>query len=181
MRASPPPKIALAALNDKMIARAAKVADRIVLNLYPTQRIRNAVAIIRDACRVTGKATPPILSVMLYAYVLPDHGRGMEAGRDLVAFYASAPAYAALFASSGYASESKAMTAAWAARDRDGVKRAVGENMVNALTVLGSVQDLKKRVKEYHDAGVNDVFICPTPFGDYEGNIQEILGKYPSA
>jgi len=28
---------------------------------------------------------------------------------------------------------------------------------------------------------VDDVFICPTPFGDYEANIEEILAKYPVA
>lgn len=178
LRTGPPPKIALAALNDKMIAKAATVADRIILNLYPPQRMQHALAIIQDACRLTARKSKPILSVMVYAYVLEDRHRGMEAGRDLVAFYGSAPAYAALFASIGYESESKAMTAAWRAKDRDGVKRAIDEDMVNALTVLGSIQDLKKRVEEYHDAGVDDVFICPTPFGDYEANIGEILGKY---
>ena len=181
LKTGPAPSIALAALNDKMIARAARLADRIILNLYPPQRVRHALSIIEDACSLAGSKPRPILSVMLYAYVLEDRDRGIEAGKGLVAFYASAPAYATLFSSVGYESESKAMTAAWNAKDRDGVKRAVTMDMVNALTVLGSIQDLKERVEEYHEAGIDDVFICPTPFGEYEANIGEVLGKYDSA
>ena len=172
------PKIALAALNDRMIAKSAKLADRIILNLYPPQRVAHAVSIIEDACRLTGNKPRPILSVMLYAYVSANRDRGAEAGRDLVAFYASAPAYATLFSSIGYEAESKTMVAAWKAKDRDGVKQAVTMQMVNALTVLGSIQELKERVEQFHKAGIDDVFICPTPFGDYEANIREILQKY---
>jgi len=180
LRATPPPKIALAALNDMMIARAARLADRIILNLYPVQHMNHALSIIEEECHRAGNKPRPILSVMLYAYVLPDQGRGVEVGKDLLAFYASAPAYAALFSSIGYAAESKAMMAAWKAKDRDLVKKSVTIDMVNALTVLGSVQSLKDRVEDYHKAGVDDVLICPTPFGEYEANIREILEKYHS-
>ena len=181
LKTGPSPRIALAALNDKMIGRAAKLADRIILNLYPPEHVRHALSIIEDACHHAGSKPRPILSVMLYAYVLKDRDQGIEAGKDLVAFYASAPAYATLFSSVGYESESKAMTAAWNAKDRDAVKRAVTMNMVNELTVLGSIQDLKERVEEYHEAGIDDVFICPTPFGEYEANIGEVLRNYYSA
>jgi probable F420-dependent oxidoreductase len=181
LRTGFPPRIALAALNDMMIARAAELADRIILNLYPPQRVKHALSVIEEACRLAGNKPRPTLSVMLYAYVLQDRDRGIEAGKDLVAFYASAPAYATLFSSIGYESESKAMTAAWNSKDRDGVRQVVTVDMVNALTVLGSIQDLKERVEEYHRAGIDDVFICPTPFGEYEANIGEVLGRYGSA
>ena len=181
LRTGPPPKIALAALNDKMIAKAARLADRIILNLYPPKRVKHALSIMEDACRPAANKPRPILSVMLYAYVLADRNRGMEAAKDLVAFYASAPAYASLFSSIGYEAESKTMADAWNAKDRDAVKRAVTADMVNTLTVLGPIRDLKERVEEYHEAGIDDVFICPTPFGDYEANIEDILGNYALA
>jgi len=178
LKAVPPPKIALAALNDQMIAKGAALADRIVLNLYPPERVKHAREVISRACRDAGNKPEPTLSVMLYAYVLPGRDRGVEAGKDLVAFYASAPAYSKLFSSIGYSSESNAMMDAWKARDRDRVKRAVTMEMVNKLTVLGSIDDLRKRIDAYQGAGIDDVFICPTPFGDYEPNIREILEKY---
>jgi alkanesulfonate monooxygenase SsuD/methylene tetrahydromethanopterin reductase-like flavin-dependent oxidoreductase (luciferase family) len=70
------------------------------------------------------------------------------------------------------------MTAAWKAKDRDIVRRAVTNEMVKELTVLGTIQDLRERVEEYHKSGVDDVFIAPSPFGDYEANIREVLQHY---
>ena len=178
LKTGPSPKIALAALNDQMIAKAAQVADRIILNLHPPQRIKHDLSIIDEACARAGNKPRPILSVMLYSYVLGDNEKGNDAGKELVAFYASAPAYSSLFTSLGYESEAKAMTAAWKARDRDAVKKVVTSEMVKRLTVLGTIQDLRERVKQYHQSGVDDVFISPSPFGEYEANVREALQHY---
>jgi hypothetical protein len=78
-----------------------------------------------SSCQEAGKKLRPPLSMMLYAYVLADGDRGIEAARDLVAFYASAPAYSKLFSSIGYARESKAMMDAWQARDRNRVRQVL--------------------------------------------------------
>jgi probable F420-dependent oxidoreductase len=178
LRTGPAPKIALAALNDRMIARAAQVADRIILNLYPPTRVKHALTIIDEACRRAGRKPRPNVAVMLYSYVLGQVDEGVDAGRDLVAFYASAPAYSRLFTSLGYESEAKTMMAAWKLKDRDAVKRVVTPQMIKTLTVLGTIKDLRDRVEEYHQNGIDDVFISPTPFGAYEANIQEILDHY---
>jgi alkanesulfonate monooxygenase SsuD/methylene tetrahydromethanopterin reductase-like flavin-dependent oxidoreductase (luciferase family) len=118
------------------------------------------------------------MSAMLYAYMLDNINRGIEAGKELAAFYGSAPPYLALFSSLGYDRESKAMVAAWKEKDRERVKATVPVEMVKSLTVLGSTQDLRDRITEYFKVGIDDVFICPTPFGDYEANLREILAKY---
>jgi 5,10-methylenetetrahydromethanopterin reductase len=178
LRTLPAPKIALAALNDQMVARAAQVADRIILNLYPLDRVKHAVSVVEEACQKAGIKSKPILSVMLYSHVLGDDEKGLQAGKDLVSFYASAPAYARLFASLGFAAEAKAMTEAWKTKDRESVRRNVTAEMIDKLMVLGNIRDLRERVKFYHEAGVDDVFITPSPFGDYEGNVNEVLQHY---
>jgi len=33
-------------------------------------------------------------------------------------------------------------------------------------------------VEEYRQSGVDDVFIAPSPFGEYEANIREVLQHY---
>jgi alkanesulfonate monooxygenase SsuD/methylene tetrahydromethanopterin reductase-like flavin-dependent oxidoreductase (luciferase family) len=174
LKTKPAPKIALAALNDRMIGKAASLADRVILNLYPTDMIRHAVDLMGTAAH----GRRPILSVMLYAHVLGDDERGMNAGRDLVSFYASAPPYSSLFSSMGFAHEAKAMMEGWQSRDRDAVKRAVTREMIDRLMVIGKVRDLRERVKIYQENGVDDVFICPSPFGDYEANVSEILRNF---
>lgn len=66
----------------------------------------------------------------------------------------------------------------WKAKDRSAVKKVVSPEMVKRLTVLGTIQDLRERVKEYHTSGVDDVFIAPSPFGGYEANVREIIEHY---
>jgi probable F420-dependent oxidoreductase len=178
LRTRPPPKVALAALNDQMIKRAAKLADRVILNLYPTDRIKHALSLMNEGCREVEGKERPILSVMLYSYVLGDDSKGLDAAKDLISFYASAPAYSALFSSLGFVTEADAMMAAWKAKDRDAVKRSVSRQMIDKLAVLGTVRELRERVKEYHENGVDDVFISPSPFGDYEANVNEVLHHY---
>jgi len=178
LRSGLPPKIALAALNDKMIKKAGALADRVILNLYPTDRIKHANALMEEARQEAGKKERPVLSVMLYSYVLGDDERGLDAAKDLVGFYSSAPAYSAFFSSIGFSSEAKAMLDAWKARDREAVKRNATRQMIDRMMVLGTVRDLRERVKLYHENGVDDVFISPSPFGEYQGNINEVLQHY---
>jgi alkanesulfonate monooxygenase SsuD/methylene tetrahydromethanopterin reductase-like flavin-dependent oxidoreductase (luciferase family) len=161
-----------------MIKKAAQLADRVILNLYPPERIKHAIAIMDEGCRQVAGKSRPTLSVMLYAYVLGGDERGLDAGKDLVSFYASAPAYSTLFSSLGFASEAKAMMEAWKAKDRDAVRRSVTRQMIDKLVVLGTIRDLRERVKLYHEEGVDDVFISPSPFGDYEANVNEVLRHY---
>ena len=178
LRTKPPPKIALAALNDQMIKKAAILGDRVILNLYPTERIGHAIKLVEDARGNAGIQGRPTLSVMLYAHVLEDGQKGLDAAKDLVAFYASAPAYSALFSSIGFATEAKVMMEAWKAKDRETVRRTVTREMIDKIMVLGTVGDLREQVRDYHKNGVDDVFISPSPFGDFEANVNEVLHHY---
>ena len=178
LRSRIPPKIALAALNDRMIRKAAVLGDRIILNLYPTDRIDHAKRLVDEACDAAGKKERPILSVMLYSYVLGDDEKGLDAAKDLISFYASAPAYSALFSSLGFPNEAKAMLEGWKNRNRDLVRKNVTRQMIDKMIVLGDIGDLRERIKKYHEVGVDDVLISPSPFGDYEGNVNEVTTHF---
>jgi 5,10-methylenetetrahydromethanopterin reductase len=178
LRTKSSPRIALAALNDRMVKKAGALADRVILNLYPTERIAHAVELVEEGQRSAGKKEKPTLSVMLYAHVLGHDEKGLEAAKDLVAFYASSPAYSALFSSMGFRAEAKAMMEAWKARNRESVRRIVTRQIIDRIMVLGTVHDLRERVKLYHESGVDDVLISPSPFREFEANVNEILGHY---
>ena len=178
LRGGIPPKIALAALNDGMIRKAAMLADRIILNLYPVERVAHARALIDEGCKSAGRKERPILSVMLYSYLLGDDEKGAEAAKDLISFYASAPAYSSLFSSVGFPIEAKAMLEGWKNRDREMVRKNITRQMIDKLIVVGGIGELRERIRMYHEVGVDDVFISPSPFGDYEGNVKEAITKY---
>lgn len=178
LRTRSPPKIALAALNDRMVRKASQFGDRVILNLYPPDRIKHAISLIDEGCRQANRKDHPVLSVMLYSYALGDDEKALDACKDLVSFYASAPAYSSLFSSLGFANEAKAMMDSWKVKDRDAVKLNVTRAMIDRMMVLGTVRELRERVKQYHEQGVDDVFISPSPFGDFEANVNEVLQHY---
>jgi probable F420-dependent oxidoreductase len=178
LRSGLPPKVALAALNDRMIRKAAMLVDRVILNLYPVERIAHARALIDDGCKSAGRKERPVLSVMLYSHLLGDYEKGADAAKDLISFYASAPAYSSLFSSVGFPDEAKAMLEGWKNRNREAVRRSITRKMIDKLIVVGGIRELRERIRMYHEAGVDDVFISPSPFGDYEGNVKEAITKY---
>lgn len=178
LRIKSSPKIALAALNDRMIRKAGALADRVILNLYPTEKVASAIKLIEEGQKKAGRAERATVSVMLYAHVLGDDQNGLEAAKDLVTFYASAPAYSALFSAIGFEKEAKVMMEAWKARDRESVKRAVTRDMIDSVMLLGTIRELRERVKLYHEEGVDDVFISPSPFAGFEDNVNEVLDRY---
>lgn len=167
-------KIAVAALNTKMIALASRLADRVILNLYPPDMIGEAKKIMREA----DPSSRAELSVMVYAYVLGESERGLQASKDLVAFYSSSEAYAKLFARAGFEKEAKMALQAWQNRDREAVKKSITEQMVRRLMVYGDIGALRERVKAYLDEGVDDVLIAPCPTGDYLENARKIIEQY---
>lgn len=175
LRVGPSPKIALAALNDQMIRMAARLGDRIILNLYPPEAIKHAIDLIND--EVAG-GSRPTLSVMLHSYVLGDDDSGLDAAKELLSFYASARAYSKLYSNIGFQKEARAMMDAWQTKDKESVKRIVTRPMIERMMVVGTIQKLRDRVKLYHECGVDDVFISPSPFGDYEANLHEILRHF---
>ena len=178
LKSGVPPKIALAALNDRMVRKAATLADRIILNLYPTKQVGHARSLIDRETQEPPKRVTPLLSIMLYADVLGNDEQGEDAARELVSFYSSAPAYSALFSKIGFRYEANAMLEAWKSKDKDSVKRKIPLRMIDELMVVGKISDLRERVKAYHESGVDDVFICPSPFRNYEKNLTEILNHY---
>jgi len=178
LRCALPPAVALAALNDKMIRAAAALSDRVILNLYPVDMIHHAKSVIEEACRKSGRETRPLLSVMLYAYVLGDDLKGVDAARELVAFYSSAPAYSRLISKAGFEEEAKVMLEHWGTGNREAVKSVVTRKIIDKLMVLGNIRDLRERVKIYHENGVDDVFIAPCPMGGFMANIDEIIQRF---
>jgi len=178
LKSSFPPKIGLAALNDSMIRKATMLGDRVILNLYPVEKIAHARALIEEGCKSAGRRERPLLSVMLYSHLLGDDETGIDAAKDLISFYASAPAYSSLFSSVGFPKEAKAMLEGWKNRDREAVRRNITRQMIDKLIVVGGISELRERIRMYHEAEVDDVFICPSPFGNYEGNVKEAITKY---
>ena len=68
--------------------------------------------------------------------------------RANVAFYTQSPQYLRYFEAIGFGKEAKAIQAAFAQQDFAGMEQACPDEMVSAITVLGSAADVKAQVIE---------------------------------
>ncbi len=174
LRLKSKPKLALAALNNTMIKIATRYADRIILNLYSVRLIKEAIKVVEEESRKIGKVRPT-LSVMLYTYLLGTQEKDYEAAKELIAFYGSSEAYSKLFSRAGFKEEARNMLRAWELGNKDMVKKSISDKMIRELLAFGEKKELIERIKQYHESGVEDVFIAPFPFGDVQSNIKVIL------
>jgi len=171
------PRIAVAALNLKMIRIATRYADRIILNLYPVKLVKEAIKIIEEESAKIGKERP-IVSVMLYTYLLDKEDDDYDTIKELIAFYGSSEAYSNLFKRAGFVEEAKGMLNAWKIGNKEQAKKSVSINMIKELIAFENEKNLKEKMKLYYENGIDDVFIAPSPFGKVLQNIDKILSLF---
>lgn len=154
--ASPPPAIALAALQPGMIKLAAAEADGVITNwLAPAD-----VAQVRS---VAGPATELIARV--FVCPTPDAETARGIGRRLIATYLTVGVYAAFHTWLGRGEVLAPMQAAWAAGDRGRALEEIPDAVVDDLLVHGPPEACRERIAEYHDHGLDTavIMIIPAP------------------
>lgn len=147
-----PLHVSVAAVGEKMLAAAARCADRVVLNLVSVDDIASA--------RKTGRE----LAVWLVAGVDPDDD-GFDQVRRQLAHYLNAPGYATTLARGGMADLVEA--AKRGAKIAD-LASMFTQGHLEKVAALGSLNEVKKRIEEYRQAGA-EVMLVPVTAGDPGG------------
>lgn len=148
------PPIFLAAANRRMLEVAGEVADGAMLTFLPVASAAGVVATIRDAAAAAGRPAPEVvLSIM--AEVTDDRAAGLARLREVLLFYASVPAYRAYWSGLGFPEEMERAGAAFARRDKDGVRAALTDELVDAITLVGTATEVRDRLGRYLDAGID--------------------------
>ncbi len=179
LRIGPPPRLALAALGDRMILRASRLADKIILNFRPADRINDVRSKVSEYVSTLGKEKPQ-LSVMLYFVLDEGDQTGIEVARELINFYMYSDSYCKLFTSLGFSSEVNAASRAIAKGVATEARKNISENMIEKLLVVGDMKKLMDRANACLQNGADEVLLVPSPFGSYENYIKHIVAEYRS-
>ena len=150
----------VAALGPKMCQLAGEVADGVILNWATTAYAREAVANVHAGAKRAGR-DPASVDISMYLRVAPgnaDEGTRRALARDL-ASYAAMPFYRAMLDAEGFASATSKVAATFAS-DPEAAARAIPDDMVDALTAVGSA-DVRARVEEYRAIGVTLPVLAP--------------------
>ena len=155
--------IHLSALNPKMVALAARIADGFISN-WPTDAslaelrgivAREAAAVGRDPAEVT-------ILTLLMTCPDPNDDEAVQAMRRGLAFYCASPHYHHIADVSGFGAEARRVYDVWQTGDFVGAARLVTDAMVESLSLTDSFDACRARLQRMVGDGVYPL-IYPIP------------------
>ena len=164
-----PVPIWISALGPRALRLAGEVADGVLLNWCPPERVMQARAAVSEGAASAGRDPS---GVCVAVYVRASLGEDREAAdlalRRAAAEYASYPAYARQFAAIGL----EEATAAAARAHREGHPEDVPEALLRAVALPLDRTAAAARLREYRDAGADLPVVYPVVAGrDLEASL----------
>ncbi|QKV74070.1 LLM class F420-dependent oxidoreductase [Amycolatopsis sp. Hca4] len=152
----PPPGIAIAALQPRMLAVAANEADGAITNwLAPG-----------DVPQVRKEIGPDVeLAARIFVCPTEDEQLARRLARRLLTAYLTVPAYAAFHDWLGRGEVLRPMHEAWARGDRRRAMEIIPDAVVDELVVHGSPEFCRERIRSYVDSGLSTPILALMPTG----------------
>jgi probable F420-dependent oxidoreductase len=146
-------KIVVGALNPGMLAVAGELADGVLLNYMPVDRVAESVRVVK----ANGDAS---VYCYIHAGIDPDAKVLEDARRDL-AGYCMAPGYVRHFGAAGFGRCVEAVRRGFEAGKRDEAYGAVSDEMLQSIKILGDARHVSSAVERYMLAGVEEPILFP--------------------
>ena len=157
--------VAIAAFGPKMLACAAALADRVVFNLMTVPQAEAAIGVVRSTAEQLGRVPPP--ATLWLPTALEPGQEGWAQLRSQMAGYLAAPGYGEMFIDAGFG---EIVELARSGRPYREVIASVTDELPAAIGAIGSIDDVKRRIADYHNAGVETVGIVPGTASDPAGS-----------
>ena len=146
--------IYVAALQERMVRQAVRIADGVITNWLSAEDVRRVAAVVRDEARKVGK-DPESYPVVCRISVCPTTDpRAREQFRRAVTAYLNVPVYRRFHQWLGRGDALAEMNAKWDAGDRRGALAAVPERAIDELAVLGPPERCREHIRQYVASGV---------------------------
>jgi alkanesulfonate monooxygenase SsuD/methylene tetrahydromethanopterin reductase-like flavin-dependent oxidoreductase (luciferase family) len=143
--------IYLPAVFEKACEQAGAIADGLLGHpLWTTAWLRDRVGrSLKAGLDKSGRNRSELdVNLMFFTVINDNRAEAIADARANTAFYTQSPQYLRYFAEIGFGTEAQAIQAAFAAQDYDAMTRACPDDMVRAITVLGSVDEVRAQVAE---------------------------------
>lgn len=156
--------IYIAGLRAKMLQLSGEIGDGTVLNLFPARALPAMLEQVDVGARKVGKTRADREIVCRHQVLVTDD---LDAGRDhfrqsFVPYYAT-PVYNRFLAWCGFEEASTAIAEGWAARDRGRTARALTDELVDEIAIIGSAEACREKVRALAAGGVTThIIACPS-------------------
>jgi alkanesulfonate monooxygenase SsuD/methylene tetrahydromethanopterin reductase-like flavin-dependent oxidoreductase (luciferase family) len=173
-----PLPIWLAALGDRMMSLAGRVADGVLLNWCPPERVVSARRTLADAAEAAGR-DPADVTVAVYvrACLGVEDEHALPPLQAMTGMYASIPHYRRQMEAVGLGDGARAAATAFVS----GRPSDVPVELVRALTVTGGRDGALARFDAYRQAGADLVLVYPIaaldPFSSVLGTVMTAAPK----
>lgn len=158
-----PVPIWISALGPRALRLAGEIADGVLLNWCPPERVAQAREAVAGGAQSAGRAPGDVtVAVYVRASLGSDRAAAELAVRTAAGEYASYPAYARQFAAVGLEAEA----AAAAQAHRDGRPEDVPEALVHAVSLPMEPAEAAARLREYRGAGADLTVVYPVVAGE---------------
>jgi probable F420-dependent oxidoreductase len=146
--------IYVAALQERMIRQAVRVADGVITNWLSADDVKQVAAVVRDEAQKVGK-DPASFPILCRISVNPTREqRARDQFRRAVTAYLNVPVYRRFHQWLGRGDALAEMNARWDAGDRKGALAAVPERTIDELVVLGTPDECRAKLARFVDNGV---------------------------
>ncbi|WP_067824798.1 LLM class flavin-dependent oxidoreductase [Nocardia inohanensis] len=167
-------ELVLAAFGASALRAAARVADRVVLNLVTPAQVARCVTAIKEFAERAGHDAPPV-SVWVTAAADPSPEMLATLRRGVVG-YLRAPGYDAMFTEAGFG---EVVGLAHSGARPRAVLAAVPDELAAVVGMFGDRAEIAARLTAYREAGADEVVIVPVttaedPGGSY--TLETVLG-----
>lgn len=143
--------IYLPAVFEKACEQAGAIADGLLGHpLWTTAWLRDKVGkhVKLGLDRAGRDRADLTINLMIFTVINPDRAEAIADARANIAFYTQSPQYLRYFAEIGFGREAQAIQAAFAAQDFAAMARECPDEMVTAITVLGSADEVRAQIAE---------------------------------
>jgi 5,10-methylenetetrahydromethanopterin reductase len=166
----------ISALGPRAMRLAGEIADGLILNWCPPERVAVAAERIREGAERAGRDPGEVaISVYVRSWVGEDEGDAWPALRRDTAQYASYPAYARQFEQVGLGAEADAAARALKA----GRLEDVPEALVRAACAIGD--GAQARIEAYREVGADLPVVYPVATADVAVSIESTLSALAPA
>jgi F420-dependent oxidoreductase-like protein len=158
----------IAAITPRSIVQTGEIADGVLPIYWPSKRLAALRQQLDEGSVKAGRAAGSVsIASYITTAVITDEAQRAAArlkAREPIAFYVGRMGrfYAEMLASHGYAEEVAAIQAAW----KDGPEaaaRAVSDAMLDDTAIIGTIDEVRAKLAEWHALGLNEALIGLPP------------------
>jgi alkanesulfonate monooxygenase SsuD/methylene tetrahydromethanopterin reductase-like flavin-dependent oxidoreductase (luciferase family) len=163
--------IYMAGVNPRMIEAAGRVGDGLVGHpLFTPEYVREVArpALARGAEHARREEPPPIAGYVITS-VEPDRDQARADARAIVAFNSTVKTYEVIHRLMGFERQAEAVRDAWRAGDFAGMAEAVTDEMLDAIALAGTPQEVRERFAQRWSGVYERTLLWPPAFRGLDG------------